>query len=290
MKEREENEERLELAIRAFTEKLKWRPNYESWVEGRIWQEHRQEPALWNLNHFVPSLKSSIIVEIGSGMGGLLIRLQREKLKALGVEYNPEYCDITKYRAERYGMSPSVTAARAEQLPLRDRCVDVVLCYEVIEHVFDPDVMLREIRRTLKEDGKVFLSIPNRWSLYDFHYHLWGIGFLPRSVADRFVGWIGRAKPFTDAGQQKLSEMHYYSWRGLVSSCRDHGFVVSDIIEYKLQRNVGFPEPRTVYAPVLSLLRRLRLLTPLYRVYRYSVMGGFHVLLSPSPDGERTGS
>ena len=134
MKEREKNEERLERAIRAFTEKLKWRPNYESWVEGRIWQEHRQKPALWNLNHFVPSLKNSIIVEIGSGMGGLLVCLQREGLKALGVEYNPEYCNITKYRAERYGISPSVTAARAEQLPLRDRCVDVVLCYEVIEH------------------------------------------------------------------------------------------------------------------------------------------------------------
>ena len=245
---------------------------------------------MWNLNHFVTSLESAVILDLGSGMGGLLVSLQREGLKALGVEYNPEYCTITKYRAERYGISPNVTAARAEQLPLKDRCVDVVLCYEVIEHVFDPDIMLREIKRTLKEDGRVFLTIPNRWSLYDHHYYLWGIGFVPRSVADRLVAWMGRSKLFTDAGQQKLSEMHYYSWRGLVSSCREHGFVVFDIIEYKLQRNIGFPEPRKGYARLLSLLRRLGLLIPFYRLYRYTVTSAFHVLLTPSPNADRTGS
>ena len=51
---------------------------------------------------------------------------------------------------------------------------DTVLCFEVVEHLFNPLHMLLEIRKVLKDDGTLFLSTPKRrphcmW--YKHHFH-----------------------------------------------------------------------------------------------------------------------
>lgn len=79
-------EQELAQRVRARTVSMKWRPNYEDWVRERIWQERYREPALQNLKHYFPHYRQSVILDLGSGMGGLLIRLQQEGLHVLGVD------------------------------------------------------------------------------------------------------------------------------------------------------------------------------------------------------------
>ena len=47
-------------------------------------------------------------------------------------------------------------------LPFRDRAFDVVLFLDVIEHLVPRVAVLREIHRVLKDDGRLFVSAPNR--------------------------------------------------------------------------------------------------------------------------------
>ena len=47
-------------------------------------------------------------------------------------------------------------------LPLRDRSFDLVVCFEVIEHLEDPDRALHELARVAKPEGVVLVSSPNR--------------------------------------------------------------------------------------------------------------------------------
>jgi SAM-dependent methyltransferase len=47
----------------------------------------------------------------------------------------------------------------AEKLPLADNSFDVALCYNMLDHVFDPGAIVREINRILKPGGYLLLGI-----------------------------------------------------------------------------------------------------------------------------------
>ncbi|HEX8122393.1 MAG TPA: class I SAM-dependent methyltransferase [Solirubrobacteraceae bacterium] len=48
------------------------------------------------------------------------------------------------------------------ELPFGDRSFDLVVCFEAIEHVDEPERVLRELERVVSADGLVLVSSPNR--------------------------------------------------------------------------------------------------------------------------------
>lgn len=54
-----------------------------------------------------------------------------------------------------------------KDFPLADAAFDSVLCNQVLEHVFEPDRFLAEIRRTLKPAGKLLLTVPFVWDEHE---------------------------------------------------------------------------------------------------------------------------
>ncbi len=51
--------------------------------------------------------------------------------------------------------------------PFEDAAFDSVLCNQVLEHVFEPDRFLGEIRRILKPGGKLLLTVPFVWDEHE---------------------------------------------------------------------------------------------------------------------------
>lgn len=47
-----------------------------------------------------------------------------------------------------------------ERMPFDDGAFDVVLCFETLEHVPNPEQLLEELARVTARDGRVFISIP----------------------------------------------------------------------------------------------------------------------------------
>jgi SAM-dependent methyltransferase len=45
-------------------------------------------------------------------------------------------------------------------MPIKDNCVDAVICINVLEHIAEPIKFLSELNRILKKDGKLFLAVP----------------------------------------------------------------------------------------------------------------------------------
>jgi len=53
------------------------------------------------------------------------------------------------------------------RLPLRSASFDLAICYDVLEHVFDPMALLAEIHRVLRPDGTALLCVPNAFNLFN---------------------------------------------------------------------------------------------------------------------------
>lgn len=51
----------------------------------------------------------------------------------------------------------------ATALDFADNSFDAIICSEVLEHLPDYDAALKEIRRVLKPDGKLCISVPHAW-------------------------------------------------------------------------------------------------------------------------------
>ncbi len=109
------------------------------------------------------------VLDIASGLGyGSALLHERGRAAAvLGVE--PDATAVS-YASRRFG-SPNVTfrTGIAEKIPLPDRSVDLVVSFETLEHVNDPDAMLTEIVRTLSPGGTAIISVPNEDSPQPHH-------------------------------------------------------------------------------------------------------------------------
>ncbi len=55
-------------------------------------------------------------------------------------------------------------------IPLPDNSFDALVCSEVLEHVFDPDIILQEIRRVLKPEAMVLVTVPFCWNEHEVPY------------------------------------------------------------------------------------------------------------------------
>lgn len=54
--------------------------------------------------------------------------------------------------------------------PFEEGRFDSAICSEVLEHVFEPEIFLKEVNRVLKKDGKVILTLPFFWDEHEQPY------------------------------------------------------------------------------------------------------------------------
>lgn len=246
-------------------------------VQELTWQETFQQPRLDNLDRLIPDWRNQVVLDLGCGLGGLIVAAERAGGSPVGIDFNLDYLRVAALRGRRYNQDVNLVAASGEELPIRDQSVDVLICYEVLEHVFKASVVLDEIRRIVQPNGRILVTIHNRFGGYDYHYHLWGINWLPRWLAERLLALMKRAKnDHRRAGVQKLSEMNYFSYRSFRRECRQRGLVVRDIAEDKLLDKVN---DSSVLGITLNVLKRIGMLRMCYRFYRATFMSVWHLML-----------
>ena len=274
-----DNEQELEQQIDRWVMPLRWRPDYAAWREKRIWQERYQAERLDTITQFGGSILGRRLLEISCGMGGTLVALAQAGADAVATEFNRDYCAIAQRRGERYHLYPPIFNAVGEAIPFADDAFDLVICWDIVEHVQNPAQMLRELRRIVQPGGRVLLTIINRWAWRDPHYHIRGLNLLPRLWADRLVAHRAQSKQSMGLqDRQKLSEMHYFTMRQFRVLARSHGFNVADmeaitIQRTKKRRSGGFK------GRLRDLVYRLRLGLPAYYCYRDAFKGTFELVL-----------
>ena len=163
------------------------------------------------------------VLEIGCGTGALLHALRERGCNAQGVELRQTFIDQAR---AWYGDLP-ITRVSDLRLPFADHSFDVVLSFDVFEHIADSDGHLREVRRVLRPGGSYLLQTPNKWT----------------NVVFETIRW----KSLT-AWREEHCALH--SLGELETRLRQHGFntvraydvpVVNDFFRAKVRRYAGLP-------------------------------------------------
>lgn len=144
------------------------------------------------------------------------------------------------------------------RMPIRSETFDTVVCFDTIEHMVEPDNLLGEIYRVLKEDGWFVVSTVNLSSIYNRVLLLLGFSPLGYSASRHRVG-----TPFP-AIETDLGHKSVFTYRGLRDLLKIHGFKVTESAgfcyyepfyyaydESLMDRDVGFYRLRRALDKVL---------------------------------------
>jgi len=169
----------------------------------RLWDQHEAEaPARgqrrWDAiaRHAAAAARplphGGAALDIGCGEGSALFGLAPHARLAIGLDILLTDLLLAKKRFTEAGLdNVAFVCGSALELPFADDAFDILNATDVIEHVPDPSRLLAEARRTMRPGGLLFFNSPNRFSLLtrEPHVKLWGVGWLPRRWAERYVRW-----------------------------------------------------------------------------------------------------
>lgn len=103
-------------------------------------------------------VKGRDVLDIACGEGyGTAAMMRRGAKSVLGIDISEE---AVRHATQRYGVPARVGSAM--EIPVEDASVDVVISFETIEHLVDPDLFLEECFRVLRPGGRLVVSTPNR--------------------------------------------------------------------------------------------------------------------------------
>ncbi|MFN2508026.1 MAG: methyltransferase domain-containing protein, partial [Chthoniobacterales bacterium] len=133
------------------------------------------------------------VLELGTRTGGLLLAAAERTDSALGIDIAFRWLIIARKRLQEAERPAQLVCCCAEFLPFHEEAFDLVLAENLLEHTAQPAKCIEEAHRVLKQDGIFFATTWNRLAAApEPHVRLWGVGWLPRGLAKRYVRWRKR--------------------------------------------------------------------------------------------------
>jgi SAM-dependent methyltransferase len=131
-----------------------------------------------------------VVADLGAAGGEASVLLAERRLRPIACDVVPDALRT----AHRRGLL-SVGLDAGGYLPFRSGMLDGILAGEIIEHLYDPALLLRECGRTLRPGGVLVLTTPNLAAAQDRVRFL--LGHAPRQV-DPFHEYLYlHIRPFT---------------------------------------------------------------------------------------------
>jgi SAM-dependent methyltransferase len=168
----------------------------------------------------MPARPGMALLDFGCGSPAYLDKARREGWRTIGADFAPQVVDSVRAAGHEAEVVDDEFWGR-----VGDGSIDRVRMNHVLEHLYDPAAVLREVYRVLRRDGLLHLAVPNplsvgsrlfrsRWSDLDCPRH---IALFPPALLRRML---------TDIGFDDVRVVHQVDPKVLV---RSWGFVLRDL-------------------------------------------------------------
>lgn len=133
------------------------------------------------------------LLEIGTGCGGIAHYFATHP----GIRCQVVAVDVVDQLQVREGFD--FLRVDDTRLPFAAESFDVVISNHVIEHVGALDAQkhhLNEIRRVMHREGIGYLALPSRWMIFEPHYRLPFLSWLPEGLRNPYLRISGKGKAY----------------------------------------------------------------------------------------------
>ena len=139
------------------------------------------------------SLKSIRILDIGCGGGLLCEPLSKLGAKVVGIDASEKNIKIAKMHAKENNLKIEYYCASPENYVHKEK-FDVILNMEIVEHVKDVDLFLKESSKFLKKNGIMFIATLNK-TLKSYLFAILGAEYILRWLPIGTHDWNMFIKP-----------------------------------------------------------------------------------------------
>lgn len=115
------------------------------------------------LRDFIGETSSSVVLDIGSSQGLFLNSIKSKYKVAFDISFN--YLSVAKNK------NLNCVLGNAEMLPFKEDSFDLIICSDILEHVLNPENVIRESRNILKTGGKLFIVVPWKEDLTSYEIY-----------------------------------------------------------------------------------------------------------------------
>lgn len=148
------------------------------------------------------------LLEIGTGSGIIALELSK-KFKVTSV-------DIVDERVIR---GFNFKLVKGTKLPFKDNSFSIIVSNQVIEHVNNQAEHIKEIHRCLKNGGICYLATPNKWAVFETHYRIPFLSWMPKTIANRYLRLIKKCE----------YDVNPLSFKMLIRLCKKEHFEIKHL-------------------------------------------------------------
>lgn len=139
------------------------------------------------LRHSLPIKTSRVALDLGCSQGLLSYHLRQR-----GGFWVSADEDMSSLREAHSLLGRNLVQLRGDRLPFLDRCFDIALCLDYLEHVEVDEEVLKEIRRVLKNNGELILVTPQTGKFFLLHKLRAGLGLKLEHFGHKREGYTAR--------------------------------------------------------------------------------------------------
>lgn len=204
---------------------------------------------------------SGIMIDIGCGLGYLSKHFLDAGIAEIGLDISRDLLKV----AHEVAPSGNFILASGVILPFKGRCFTTAVLNDVLEHVpySQAPRLLAEAKRILKSDGRLYVSVTNKYQIVEPHTLIPFLSWLPKlfwaalcrlSGKPQYIPWGPVIYPYTvkrltilchEAGLNFEDYTWFYSWNKISNT-----------------DNIGNPNLRSL----AKTIKRLKLSKLAYRV------------------------